>query len=66
MTGAPIDAKNTEVFVVFVVSVDANSVKDITSGANASRINEYRDEIEIYLEEEWNKEAYQDILNIEI
>ena len=52
MTGAPIDAKNTEVFVVFLVSVDAISVKDITSGANASRINEYRDEIEIYLEEE--------------
>ena len=46
MTVAPVYATNTE---VLVVSVEANADEYITSGANASKINESRDETEIDL-----------------
>ena len=63
MTVAPVYATNTE---VLVVSVEANADEYITSGANASKINESGDETEIDLEKEQNTEAYQETLNIDI
>ena len=41
-TGAPIDAKNTE---VSVVGVQANDNEDIIPGSKASKINEASDEM---------------------
>ena len=47
-TGAPIDARNPE---VFVVAVESNYEEDITAGAKASKINEASDDMEINIEE---------------
>ena len=48
MTGAPIDATNTE---VPVVAVDANSDEYITEGDKDSKINKSIKDMEIDLEE---------------
>ena len=63
MTGARIDATNTE---VLVVDVESNSEEDITAGSKVSKINEASNEMEIDIEEEKNTEAYQETLNIDI
>ena len=46
MTGAPIDAKNTE---VSVVAVEVNNGEDITTGAKDSKINNTRHELRFVL-----------------
>ena len=51
LTGAPIDATNTE---VPVVAVEENFDEDITVGANVSKVNESSDDMGIDLEEEQN------------
>ena len=61
LTGASIDAKNTE---VSQVAVEANYDEDITTGYKVSRINKYINEMEIDNEEERNTEAYQETLDI--
>ena len=63
MTGAPIDATNTE---VTEVAVEANYDEDITSGAKVGKINESSNDMEIDLEEEQNTEKYKATLNIDI
>ena len=47
MNGAPIADTNTEVPALFV---EANYDEDITSGDNFSKINEYRNDMEINIE----------------
>ena len=46
LNGAPIDAKNYEVPMVYV---EANSDEDITAGSKVIKINKSSNDMEIYL-----------------
>ena len=63
MTGSPIYATNHE---LSAVDVESNSDEDVTAGVKVSKIDEYSDEMEIYLEEEPKMEVYKVKLNIDI
>ena len=62
MTGATIDATNTE---VPAVAVEGNAGEDITVGAKVSKMNESSNDMEIDIKEEENIEAYKETLDIE-
>ena len=49
LTGTPIDAKNPE---IPMVAIETNAHEDITARSKVSKINQFRDEMEIDIEED--------------